>query len=214
MQKRGKKVSSNNDINVILKKHNLGIKLDIGCGENKQDGFIGMDVRPLKGVDIVHNLEKFPYPLPDESVSLVTASHLLEHINPASPDPKLVGLINLLKKKKLFSDKEVKEFIGEYDFFGTFVTMMDEIWRILKPGGEFVFSVPYAGSIGYWQDPTHINPMNESTLAYFDPLDRSGLWHIYKPKPWKIKVSAYSMHGVLEVVLVKRLIDKSYDQKK
>jgi len=59
-----------------------GIMLDIGCGDNKQQGFVGMDKRKLKGVDIVHDLEKFPYPLPDESCLTIVGSHIVEHIKP------------------------------------------------------------------------------------------------------------------------------------
>lgn len=201
------------NVKKLLRENNLGIKLDIGCGENKQEGFIGMDVRPFKGVDIVQNLEKFPWILPDNSVSMAVASHVLEHINPALPDSKLVALINLLKEKKILNEKEIIENIGEYDHFGTFIRFMDEVWRILKPRGRFAFVVPYAGSIGYFQDPTHINPINEVTMAYFDPLDFSGLWRIYKPKPWKIISNTWNNGGTLEIVLEKRLIDKSYETK-
>lgn len=203
-------------IKKLLKENNLGIKLDIGCGQNKNPGFIGMDIRPGPGVDIVQNLERFPWKLPNESVSFAVASHVLEHIKPTLPDAKLVALIDLLKTKKLLSDKEVAQYIGEYDHFGTFMRFMDEVWRILKPGGHFAFVVPYAGSQGYWQDPTHINPLNEVTLAYFDPMDRSGLYHIYKPLPWKIvpNTLSFNVHGFMEVVLEKRLIDKTYGIKK
>jgi SAM-dependent methyltransferase len=59
-----------------------GIRLDIGCGANKQAGFVGMDLRDLPGVDIVHNLEEFPYPILNEECHIIVASHILEHINP------------------------------------------------------------------------------------------------------------------------------------
>ncbi len=59
-----------------------GILLDIGCGENKQQGFVGMDRRKLPNVDIVHDLERFPYPLPDESCLTIIGSHIVEHIKP------------------------------------------------------------------------------------------------------------------------------------
>ena len=65
-----------------LLKEKSGIRLDIGCGENKQETFIGMDKRALEGVDIVHDLEVFPYPLPDESCLCVVGSHIVEHIKP------------------------------------------------------------------------------------------------------------------------------------
>ena len=165
------------NIQKVLKNKNLGISLDLGCGANKQNGFVGIDARPLPGVDIVHDLEKFSWPLPDRCASLAVASNLVEHINPHG---------------------------------GVFLRFMDEVWRVLKPGGKFLIATPYAGSQGYWQDPTHCNGCNEVTWAYFDPLDRSGFYKIYKPKPWKIVSTAFSVNGNMEVALEKRLEDKSY----
>lgn len=64
-------------------KKRAGILLDIGCGENKKGPtWVGMDKRPMKGVDIVHDLEVFPWPIKDESVLTTAASHILEHIKP------------------------------------------------------------------------------------------------------------------------------------
>ena len=59
-----------------------GILLDIGCGENKQPNFTGMDKRDLPGVDIVHDLEEFPYPIKDSDCLTITGSHIIEHIKP------------------------------------------------------------------------------------------------------------------------------------
>lgn len=58
------------------------MRLDIGCGENKIKGFTGVDKRPLKGVDVVHDIETFPFPFKDNSASIVNASHVIEHIDP------------------------------------------------------------------------------------------------------------------------------------
>lgn len=164
------------EIATLLKRYDQGIKLDIGCGAGKQHGFVGMDIRKLPGVDIVHNVEKFPWPLPDECANLAMASHLVEHINPHG---------------------------------GVFLRFMDEVWRVLKYGGQFMIATPYAGSHGFFQDPTHCNPCNETTWDYFDPLGQ-GLYSIYKPKPWKITFSTWSMNGNMEIILEKRKEDKSY----
>jgi hypothetical protein len=65
----------------LFKEHS-GAKLDVGCGENKQPGWIGMDKRRVKGVDIVHDVQNFPWPVPDDSCFQVLLSHLWEHIEP------------------------------------------------------------------------------------------------------------------------------------
>lgn len=59
-----------------------GIRLDIGCGENKQPHWTGMDNRKFPGVDIVHDAQKFPYPLKANSCFQILLSHLWEHIEP------------------------------------------------------------------------------------------------------------------------------------
>lgn len=59
-----------------------GIRLDVGCGSNKQSGFTGMDKRDLPGVDIVHDLEKIPYPIADGFCSIIVGSHIWEHLKP------------------------------------------------------------------------------------------------------------------------------------
>lgn len=197
-------------INDIIKKKG-GISLDIGAGSSPNEGFVSMDVRPLPGIDIVHNLEKYPWPIPDEVCTLVHASHVLEHITPNNTDPRLVGLFDLLLSKKVISKADVKKYVGEYEIFGNFIRFMDEVWRITKMGGQFHFVVPYAGSTGYWQDPTHVNPISEITVMYFDPTHESHLWEIYKPKPWKFEINAADQHnGFLEVVL-RKLNDKDYE---
>jgi len=71
------------DFNKAIKE-NEGLRLDIACGEAKQEGFIGIDARPMPGVDIVWNLENFPWPLPDNCIKSAVASHYIEHINPAN----------------------------------------------------------------------------------------------------------------------------------
>ena len=196
-----------------LLKEKSGIKLDIGCGANKHPGFVGIDYRPLKGVDIVHNLEQFPYPLKDESVLVAISSHVLEHINPHFGDVRVYPLIQLLLKKGVITTSEVRKNLGNFEDQPRFFGLMNEVWRILQPDGEFAVVVPYATSHGMHQDPTHINFINETTWAYFDPLEPrydGWLYKIYKPKPWAIKSSAFSGNGNLEVVLIKRKEDRSY----
>lgn len=59
-----------------------GVKLDVGCGLNKQPGCIGIDYARLPGVDIVHDLTRFPWPVPPNVCSMIVCSHVWEHIEP------------------------------------------------------------------------------------------------------------------------------------
>lgn len=150
-----------------LSKH-TGILLDIGCGDNKQKGFFGLDKRKLKDVDLVHDLEVFPYPLKDESCLTIVGSHIIEHIKPWLT-----------------------------------IDFMNELWRIMKYDGQLALSTPYAGSTGYWQDPTHCNGINEATFQYFDP--RFSLFDVYKPSPWRVEVGypCWQVTGNLEILMRK-----------
>jgi predicted SAM-dependent methyltransferase len=65
-----------------LFKSKAGIKLDLGCGENRQPNFVTMDKRKLPNVDIVHDIQDIPYPIPSNSCLMVLMSHVWEHIEP------------------------------------------------------------------------------------------------------------------------------------
>lgn len=55
-------------------------KIDFGCGSSKKKGYVGVDCIPLDGVDIVHNLEVFPYPFNDNEIEEVWMDNVLEHL--------------------------------------------------------------------------------------------------------------------------------------
>ncbi len=55
-------------------------RLDIGCGKNKRDGFIGVDIDPSSDADVVASATNLPFK--DCSVDTVNCSHLLEHLYP------------------------------------------------------------------------------------------------------------------------------------
>lgn len=69
-------------INRELFKRKSGIRLDVGCGNFKQKGYVGLDIGKLPGVDIVHDVQKFPWPVPDDCCFQILFSHLWEHIEP------------------------------------------------------------------------------------------------------------------------------------
>ena len=55
--------------------------LDISCGTAKIKGAIGIDRIKLSGVDIVHDLNKFPQPLKDETFDEIYMNDIIEHLN-------------------------------------------------------------------------------------------------------------------------------------
>jgi len=60
------------------------MKLNLGCGYTILDGWVNLDYLDGQGVDVVHDLEKFPYPFKDNTFDKVLASHIIEHVS--NPD--------------------------------------------------------------------------------------------------------------------------------
>ena len=67
-------------------------KLDLGCGKNKQAGFVGVDERAFEGVDVAHDLRR-PWPWSDSSVDEVHCSHFLEHLTGQNVSISLMSYI-------------------------------------------------------------------------------------------------------------------------
>lgn len=115
------------------------MRLDLACGNNKQEGFTGVDITQ-KGTqaDIQHDLLSYPWPFEDKSVSEVFNSHYLEHIPHGNgyEDPF-------------------------WDFF-------NELYRIMKPKATATFVTPYYASMRAFQDPTHMRMITEVTYLYLD----------------------------------------------
>ncbi len=56
------------------------MKVDIGCGCNKQPGYFGIDCREIPEADLVWDINK-PIPLPDNSIEFVMASRSLSYVD-------------------------------------------------------------------------------------------------------------------------------------
>jgi hypothetical protein len=84
-----------------------------------------------------------------------------------------------------------------------FIPFMDGCWKVLKDEAQLVISASYGCNALFIQDPMRINPVNENTWRYFDPLTEPSFWHFYKPKPWKVVQCVFDVNGNLEVALQK-----------
>lgn len=56
-----------------------------------------------------------------------------------------------------------------------FLGLMEEIWRVLRPGGRAYIRFPHASSPFHtWKDPTHRRPLLLATFRYFDDATEDG----------------------------------------
>lgn len=58
-------------------------RLNMGCGINIEKNSVNLDYYKLDGVDVVHDLNKFPYPFKNNTFDEVFADNVLEHLNDA-----------------------------------------------------------------------------------------------------------------------------------
>jgi predicted SAM-dependent methyltransferase len=57
------------------------MKIDFGCGQRKKEGYVGVDALSIPGVDVVHDLNIFPYPFEDNSADDIWMDNVLEHLD-------------------------------------------------------------------------------------------------------------------------------------
>ena len=107
-----------------------GSILDLGCGPSKVAGSIGVDCVALPGVDVVHDLNDYPYPLPEGSVHAVYLLNVIEHLD-------------------------------------SVCAAMDELYRLLAPGGVVFIVTPHYTDPASWRDPQHKWHLNSYSFDYF-----------------------------------------------
>jgi len=94
----------------------------------------------------------------------------------------------------------------EHTYPGKFFNIMGEMHRVSRHACQVLVAVPYAGSYGAFQDPTHVHPgYNEATWTYLDPRPINGrpniLYAIYHPQPFFIERCNWDVGGNMEVIL-------------
>ena len=66
--------------------------LDVGCGQNKIPGAIGIDANPLSHAEVIHDLGIFPYPFQDNEFDEIICQHVIEHV------PDVLGFVGELHR--------------------------------------------------------------------------------------------------------------------
>lgn len=116
------------------------MRLDLGGGtaNTKAPGHINIDL--CEGADIHWDLNK----------GLPVDELILNYLNP---------------KKEMYIEgircHQVLEHLREV------IPLMNDCFKMLKPGGIMEISVPLAGTDPFWQDPTHVRGWIRRTFDYF-----------------------------------------------
>jgi hypothetical protein len=160
------------------------MKLNLGCSTDLRSNWTNVDIHLGKEQDPV----KFPFqqadlslpwPWPDSSVDEIYAADIFEHIGDCSHQWRqicercwgaldgrwppgrrggasgcaLCGSMPCVCAKRHWSGR---------------IHVMNESWRVLKPGGLLTMECPDAAKgAGQWQDPTHTTPWTPNGLQYF-----------------------------------------------
>jgi SAM-dependent methyltransferase len=70
-------------------------RLHLGCGDRRLPDAINVDARPTAAADVVHDLDEYPWPFPDDRFQEVVAEHVLEHL--ADPGDALAECARVLE---------------------------------------------------------------------------------------------------------------------
>ncbi len=106
------------------------MKLNLGCGSDIKKGYVNLDSVKLSGVDVVHDLDKIPYPFKANTFGEVYARHVLEHVTDlvatleellriTKPGGKIVVICPYFSNPGAFSDPTHKRFFtyNTFDYF-------------------------------------------------------------------------------------------------
>ena len=136
--------------------------LDLGCGNAPRNPYerrelCGVDLREMPtqpGVELrAANVVLDPIPYPDGHFGSVSAYDFIEHV------PRLLTTPD-----------------GRATWF-PFIRLMNEIWRVLAPGGRLYALTPAFPNPAAFVDPTHVNVITDKTHEYF--CGDGALGHIY-----------------------------------
>ena len=146
-----------------------GKTLDLGSGPTPRslpdhDAY-GIDIcmegqlQPVPGNVVPVDLNLFPIPFDTSTFDRVMAHDFLEHV------PRLLYVEEMMYKEK--GDTPLRQADKVVRRRQPFLSLLNEVWRVLKPGGVFESCTPMVTYLQTWAgDPTHVNPISENTFNY------------------------------------------------
>ena len=150
-------------------------KLNVGCGRDIKEGWVNLDCIEAKGINVVHNLDSFPYPFEDNTFDEVLASQIIEHLS--NPE----GFIRELWR---ISKPNVKINIGTVHFSAPVV------W------GDITHKRPYQSDTMNWCNIKYINNTNLSLIddnkERFIVDSKIHFKYFFKPLYYLVNINRYT----------------------
>lgn len=142
----------------------MDFHVDLGCGKVKK-GRIGVDMFPAPGVNVVMDLETLIVralcDVPGEDARLLEATWegMSGPPRPVRPTMEREGL------GLPFPSGSIKSIISHHclEHVRSLVPLIDEVWRVLEPGGIFYPITPLFPSRTAVEDPLHVRYFMEGS---------------------------------------------------
>lgn len=146
------------------------MRLNLGCSSDLRGGdWLNVDIAPdarrssgtatafdVQPGDYLQADLALPWPWDDSSVDEIYAADIFEHIGDLP-----VSISDALRVYDTISRPPYRHWSGR-------IHVMNESWRVVKPGGILTMECPDAAKgAGQWQDPTHTTPWTPNGLQYF-----------------------------------------------
>ena len=139
--------------------HGRKLRLNVGGGKRRIEGFYNLDLVHLPGVDVVADLNEPLDALPDDCCEAVYCRHVLEHVDRLLP-------------------------------------LLQELHRVVVPGGRIEVVVPHFSNPYGYSDPTHVRFFGLYSFFYFaDEADqpRRKVPNFYSPVRFRVEGVTFNL---------------------
>lgn len=112
-----------------MKIENLNLRLHLGCGGLRLDGFTNVDIYPSSATDVIADIRKLNFP--DKSADLIYSSHVLEHF----PHGEVISILKewqriLSTGGRLVCVVPNFDIVVDHYAFSTRLTILETVWNI------------------------------------------------------------------------------------
>ncbi len=186
------------------------MKLNLGSGLVKKDGYLSVDKAALEGVDVICDLFSVPWPFATSSATDIFCSHLVEHIpHEVRLNTELVKMEPSPYAPAGMSGYEWATAICQLDGFFAFFA---EVWRVLVPGGRAEVVAPFGMNRMAMQDPTHTRFIVPATFTYLTAIDQAEGRRFDYQLPFRFRGVNLQVGYMAESAMLTKMLDQEADK--